>query len=300
MYRDILKMMRCPACSSVLEMEEIRVEDDEIIEGTLVCKEGHRYAIHHGVIDFCSTEQSDVNQWSDFYKKTDYEALDKEIEGMKSRQERQNQQRILDTLAAELSGETGYIVDIASGRGMLLSRLAAGLKDSVHLIATDLSFEVLMYDRIKLKKINPRLRVSFIACDAANMPLREGSADAAVSFYGIMNMVGLTEKGIEEASRIVKDGGRFLNSTIFIEKYSRGYEALRESCLESGAAGGENAYLKEYAQQLHGKYFSKADCDVIYEGVYQEAENKLDLLPCPGEWFAEAVFKCRKSGAPRG
>lgn len=294
MYRDLLNAICCPVCRSAFRLEEQTVVDDEVIEGILTCGEGHRYAIRGGVVDFCSKEQNLFNQWSEAYKKTDYETVDKEVEALKSETEKTRQKMVLDSFASELSEmDKGYIVDIASGRGMLLTRLARSIKHSVSLIATDLSFEVLMYDRLKVKKIDPNVRVDYLACDATAMPLKSEAVDAVVSFYGIANMYGIAE-GIKESSRILKPNGRLLNSFVLIREDSKGYKNLEKVYAENHLADAEKGCLEEEIRNHHRNCFSDVSCNFICEGTYEERENKLDLLPYPGEWFAEVIFNCKK------
>lgn len=295
MYKDILSALRCPICKKSFQLNEQLTENEEVIEGTLVCVNAHRYAIRRGVIDFCSQEQEGMNQWSELIKDNDYEELDEKVEAEKPERERGQQQLHLASIAGEAAKlESGYIVDIASGRGMLLTKLVETMKESVHLIATDLSFEILRYDRIKLKKINPRARVSFIACDATAMPLEGSFADMVVSFFGVANMLGIVEKGVQEASRITKTDGRFLNGFLVIKEDSKGFDAVKKICEENNMAGAERTYLDEVMKELHDKYFPEVFTHEVVADVRENIENKMDLLPYQGEWFAYVTYEGRK------
>ncbi len=296
MYKELLPIIRCPKCNSAFRLEALLIETDEIVEGFLVCNEGHKYSIHKGVVDFCSNEQGLANQWSESYKETDYETYDRQIEEMKTDVEKYQQQMMIDRFVVELSDmKHGTVVDIASGRGMLITKLAAHLNNPVNLIATDLSFEVLMYDRFKLKKINPSLRANYVACDATALPFIKNCADFTISFYGIANMLGIVENGICEAERITKHGGKLLNASMVVEKDSKGITLVKQICLENGAPGAEVIYLQKEATELHRKYFGKVDCQIISEATKDENENKTDLLPYPNEWYAQVIFSCTKA-----
>ncbi len=295
MYKELLPIIRCPKCNSTFQLEALSKEEEEIVEGFLFCNEGHKYAIHRGVVDFCSNEQGLANQWSESYKETDYETYDKQIEEMKTDIEKQQQQMVIDRFLAELSGiKCGTVVDIASGRGMLLTKLAAHLNNPVNLIATDLSFEVLMYDRLKLKKINPFLRANYIACDATALPFVEECADVTVSFYGIANMLGIVEHGISESARITKPGGKLLNASMLVKEGSAGIALVKQTCLEHNIPGAEEVYLQDTATELHSRHFGSVHCEIICEAVKDENENKTDLLPYPNEWYAQVIFHCMK------
>lgn len=292
MYKEILDIMRCPICRTEFTLEEHEIEEGEVIEGTLTCNEGHRYKIHKGIVNLGSEEQSISNQWSEAYKEVDYEELDKKIESMKSHEEKEQQQMVIDRFISELSKvQNGYIVDIASGRGMLLTKLVDHIGNSNNIIATDLSFEVLMYDRIKIKKSNPNIHVNYIACDATSMPLKQGVADITVSYFGIANMFGKVEEGIKEASRITKTNGNFLASYVLIKEASKGYELLKEVCEKNDMIGAETTYIEKNIKELHSKYFQEVSDIVVFQGIREEKENKLDLIPYPGEWFANVIYK---------
>jgi len=295
MYKDILGALRCPVCKKSFQLHEQQTESDEVIEGAIVCSNNHRYAVHKGVIDFCSQEQEGMNQWSELIEDNDYEKLDQIVEAEKPAKEREQQQLHLNSIVEVAEQmEKGYIVDVASGRGMLLTKLAETVKETVHLIATDLSFDILMYDRIKLKKINPKARVSFIACDATAMPFVSGFADMVVSFFGVANMLGIVDKGVQEAARITKKNGRFLNGFLVIREDSKGFELVKKICKENKMSGAERTYLDEVMKELHKKNFSEVVTHEVVADVRENIENKLDLLPYQGEWFAYVTYEGKK------
>ena len=57
MYTNILTVLRCPHCGAEFQLMESKREDDEIIEGKIVCEKGHAFYIHDGILDFQSQEQ---------------------------------------------------------------------------------------------------------------------------------------------------------------------------------------------------------------------------------------------------
>lgn len=295
MFKEILGVLYCPVCKAKFSLEEKEREGEEVVEGSLVCDNAHRYGIRKGVIDFGSEEQEGFNQWSEFLKENDYEELDRIVELKKPEKEKEQQLLHIQSIVSEASKmEKGCIVDIASGRGMLLTKLAGVVKETVSLIAVDLSFDILMYDRMKIKKSNPNARVNYIACDATAMPLKSESVDMTVSFYGVANMVGIVEAGVKEAARITRSDGKFLNGFLIIKEESKGFHIMKKVCEENGMAGGEKACLDEVMKEIHNRYFSEVLTHVVVEDVREDTENKLDLLPYPGEWFAYVTYEGRK------
>lgn len=190
--------------------------------------------------------------------------------------------------------DSGYILDIATGRGMLLTKLIQVVKESVSVIATDLSFEVLKYDRIKVKQIRPDLHVSYIACDATNLPLLSDSINMSVSFFGNANMYGAVEAGIQEAARTLRPNAMFLNAFVVIKESSKGYSILREYCTQNDMSGIENNYLQASVKRFHDSHFDIVEERLICEGIAEEKDAQIDLLPYPGEWYGYIIYACMK------
>lgn len=290
MYKKVLDILHCPECKGRLALDSVTEENgEEIVQGILKCSGNHTYRIYKGVIDFNSSEQDNANAWSEYYKDMDYEALDREIEARKSEEYKKNQETFLQGIIDEVCTlKEGFILDVASGRGMLLSRLIARVNEEVHVISTDLSFEVLMYDRIKLANVNPNVKVTYIACDATNLPVQDNSIDVVTTFVGFANMFGLIEQGIEDASRIVKEGGRLVDSIVYIKRDNPHFDEVENVLAEHGYAGVTKYYTSEVELELHNRFFPRVEEKLIYEGIAEEVEG--DILPIPGEWFGYAVI----------
>lgn len=94
--------------------------------------------------------------------------------------------RLLDVVATSLEGTDGPIVDVATGRGTLLERLARSVDRP--LVATDVSPNVLTRTRARLRAPELGDRISYVACDARRTPFRDGAAAALTSFLGLANI----------------------------------------------------------------------------------------------------------------
>ncbi|MDD6771510.1 MAG: methyltransferase domain-containing protein [Inconstantimicrobium porci] len=294
MYKEILNLLRCPKCHGSLKLTATKEENDEIIEGKLECCSDHHWLLKNGVINFGSEEQQFANNWTEFYKQTDYESVDKEVLAKTPENLIQINSKAKNYIIDKINNSNSrYVLDIATGRGMLLTEMAVHLKETSRIICTDLSFEVLKYDRLKAKKINPRLRANYIACDATNLPFNNYTVDTAVSFYGITNMATATADGINEAYRVLKNNHNLYNTVTIIKKDSEGFKAASSFCKENNMSGAENFYLKPIIEKAHiAAGFSKTDIITIEESLGEK--NELDLLPYEGEWFAVSVFNCTK------
>lgn len=66
MYTNILTVLCCPHCGARFQLTESKKEGEEIMEGKIVCKEGHVFYVHDGILDFQSQEQEIFNSWNKF------------------------------------------------------------------------------------------------------------------------------------------------------------------------------------------------------------------------------------------
>lgn len=293
MFREIIPILCCPQCRANVSLKAFTVEKEEITEGEIVCENQHSFPVHDGVLDFGSREQEGSNQWSEYYKEEDYAELDRTIQERKTEQQRMQEETVVSAMVDELvKQKQGFLLDIASGRGMLLDRLIPQLDEEVHLIATDLSFDVLKYDRIKFADRNPGLKIDYIACDATALPVKSETMDGVTSFFGIANMLGLVQEGIQEAARVLKKGSALTDSYIVIRKESQGYRILRDYCAQNDMAGTQDVYVEDTQEAFHEKYFGCVDKSIVMEGI--GGKNEVDLLPYEGEWYAEVIFRSKK------
>jgi len=278
-------LLKCPNCEKSLHLIDSVLENSEIVEGKLNCNCDEIWEIREGVLDFRVEEQESVNRWSELTKDMSFKELDEMI----SSKTPQNQQELtLKTIEDIINyinlNKPEIVIDIATGRGMLLNELAKEIKNKFHLVCTDLSYVVLKADRIKNRKFNPKIKVSFVSCDATNLPFLDNSYDMALSFMGISNMGNLIPKALKETSRVLKYDHNLLNSTILIKENSEGYRVIKKFFDNQDSAGFEKFLLLTEIEKFHKNAgFKEAKFKMIGESIGQM--NELDLLPYEGEWF---------------
>ncbi len=296
----LLKKMRCPKCHGMFKLTTYQIEGNDIVEGTLQCENAHQFGIHAGVIDFGSEEQEGLNAWSEYLKTIEYDEMEKQIEDAKSVKEKEQQALFLETISdCVLRKNPEIVVDIASGRGMLLEKMISNLSDSTVLVATDLSFEIMVKDRMKFKKLFPGKSIVYMACDATRLPFADRTADVTVSFFGVANMFQLVEQGIAEAARVTGPEGVFLNGYLNVKEDSEGFRIAREMCMKQNMQGVERVFLEQDVKMLHQKYFQTVNVQTVVEDIFEEKENAMDLFPYPGEWFAYRIYEGKRGGSFR-
>lgn len=293
MYKEILSLLSCPCCKKSFSLFPAETENEEITEGYIECEEGHRYPVRKGMLHMGSEEQADSNTWSDYYQDMSYEELDKALDEGKT----ENQKKILAKFLEDITAETGrlkqgFLLDIASGRGLLLSKLIETAAPDVHIIASDLSFTVLMYDRLKFAKKARNLKVSYVACDATNLPFKPGSVDMVSTFVGYMNMGSLFEAGVAESARVLKKGAPLIHASSYLDPESAGYREVEEILKSMNAQDTLKNLVRQDVLATHNRYFSKVSDTVSYEGIAEGEEA--DLLPRRGSWFANVVIRAEK------
>ena len=293
MYKTIVDYLCCPKCRANLILKIESEVDGDVFEGFLTCKCGHTFRISQGVADFNSEEQGFANQWESMSEEQSFEALDHDMDVKNPSEILQRRAMVLGAIIDAVPDcNCNVVLDIASGRGLLLTELVKNLTDDVHIISIDLSAFVLKYDHHKFKQITPNKKISYLACDATNLPLKDNVIDAATTYCGFSNMLGVAEQALQEAHRVVKPAGVLVDSYVVIQRESKGYETLHRVCTEQGLVGAEEFFLYEGLTKQHGNLFSAVECNVVFEGI--GVDNGMDLLPYDGEWYAEQVFISKK------
>jgi ubiquinone/menaquinone biosynthesis C-methylase UbiE len=187
------------------------------------------------------------------------------------------------SVVAELKQGEGLVVDIATGRGTLLERLACELERP--LAATDVSPTVLARTRTRLAGLGLGHRIAYVACDARRLPFRAASTAALTSFLGLAN--------IQEPGRLLSElrrvaGGPLLAVTHFYPREdgenasairALGLERLlyRDALLAELAAAGWRADIRD-ARPADAR---PTPTGVLLEGA---AIDGLPVAPTVLEW----------------
>jgi ubiquinone/menaquinone biosynthesis C-methylase UbiE/uncharacterized protein YbaR (Trm112 family) len=294
MYKELSNILICPECKGRLKLSTSKEENDEIIEGRLCCDNNHNWIIKEGVINFGSKEQELSNNWKEMYKQDDYEEIDKKILDSTPENMIRINEMTKDFIINRINNhENKVILDIATGRGMLLMELVKKITVDAQVVCADLSFEVLKYDRLKVKNINPNIQVNYIACDATNLPLKENSIDLAVSFHGIANMLDKIPLGVAEAKRVLKEEKALLNCGTNIEENSQGYKTIKEWFNSQEIYESEKVFTNLGFKNVHeAANFKNVELITIAEDIGQKCDT--DLIPYEGECFSIVVAECKK------
>ena len=99
-----------------------------------------------------------------------------------------------------------HILDVATGTADFAIETLKINPDKI--VGLDLSEQMLVYGREKLKKLNIN-NIELVKGDSENLPFEQNSFDAVTVAFGVRNFENL-EKGISEIYRVLRPGGALI------------------------------------------------------------------------------------------
>lgn len=99
------------------------------------------------------------------------------------------------------------VLDMCTGTGDLAAAVTRGRSGAAQVIGIDFATEMLRKGQAKLRQQGLTRRVRFVRGDATEVPLSDGSVDAATIAFGIRN-VAEPSQALDELRRVVRPGGR--------------------------------------------------------------------------------------------
>jgi uncharacterized protein YbaR (Trm112 family)/SAM-dependent methyltransferase len=227
----LLPMLGCPMCREPLVFEG-EVRNGRVTNGSLSCTDGGLcFAVRDGVAVFTSGHAIDNGptwgaEWA-HSKRTVYERA-------AARTEREYCSNVAwrEMVDAALRCQ-GLVVDVATGPGGSLSspylRRAAG---DACFVFTDLSEPVVRGQQAFFQDAGMAHGVSFLVCDACNLPFLGGAAAAVTSTVGFAN-VAHDRTAYREVGRVLQAGGWLMDAERLYEPGSRSADLVKQwgSCL---------------------------------------------------------------------
>ncbi|NQY92617.1 MAG: class I SAM-dependent methyltransferase [Campylobacteraceae bacterium] len=100
----------------------------------------------------------------------------------------------------------GTLLEIAAGTGMATRKLRDTLSSTVHIIATDITNDML---DIAKTKFNEKENIEFKIANALELPFEDGTFDVVVCQFSLMFFPNKSV-AVKEAKRVLKPGGTFV------------------------------------------------------------------------------------------
>ncbi|NEU04788.1 class I SAM-dependent methyltransferase [Clostridium senegalense] len=296
MYKEVEDILVCPRCGSKINIRKIYLkEGEEIIEGTLNCEKNHKFYIKHGIIDFHYKENKNVSNLAQFYFERDFENINIAIEN-KTPNNLRNFQNLSKQYMNAIIQKKKYknVLDIASGRSILLEGMAEKFSHNPNIVSLDLNFAVLKYNRKMIKKINPKAKITYIACDYLNLPFKNSAFDCITSYYGFPNMTQSSPRVMQESYRILRRKGLVLDARILVSDKDEYYNQLKAiATANMNFPNPEIVSVEQLILQIYKKIgFSEFKNEKIGESIGEF--NELDIIPMQGQKFKSSVLIIKK------
>jgi ubiquinone/menaquinone biosynthesis C-methylase UbiE len=114
----------------------------------------------------------------------------------------------IDLVERLKNDECSSVLELACGTGRVTNHLVRVLKEDAHLVASDLSEDMLQVAR---KKVTDQ-RVEWKVVDAQMLPFEDGIFDHVVCQFGVMFFPDRS-RAFNETFRVLKPGGKFIFNT---------------------------------------------------------------------------------------
>jgi len=289
--RELIRMNKfliCPECKKSLELKFETTGAAKYFE----CENNHRFNIEDGVI-FFNTREIQGELWSLYLR--NYEHYLKEVTTPGLTRYQEGEIPYSEVMWREIEKlRPAVIVDIACGTGSGIKYILKRINWACTVILTDLSFRILSWNRKYFTEEiqNPYVDYVFLACDCANIPIKDNSVDMVFSNGGLESMQEKTAAGFKEMNRILKLSGHAVyNMSLVDDHNSDNTKKWIELCLSLGYS--DNAKMKDVSQWLD---------ECRRTGFTQNTQIKIyDEMPAPDtdvfpfenqilRWMANYVF----------
>jgi len=282
---EILEMVVCPACKGKLELTyPTWISENRLSFGSLVCAGCEKKYI---VLDdiailkepgwigweqYFEGLQEQTDEWQQWFWK-----LDDEIRNSYTSEEREGGQRTESGLIDE-SGvkDADTILDIATGRGLLLRAICPVVREDALIVASDVKYGMGVKWYFQRKRFYDKM--SFIVCDARRLPFKDDVFGCVVSNAGLSN-IQEPELAVKEAYRVVRQGQKVAMSLWSVAEGSKSWKRATE--------GGRGRLI---APGKAEECFKKVGFENVSSEQYYSAtasyQNRYNAIPIKGDWYA--------------
>ena len=238
------KFLACPECRCALSLKVATSGAAQYFE----CENHHRFNVEDGVVYF-NTREIPGEQWSLTFRNYEHYLLEANHPGLPRYME--GEVHCKEVMWREIEKlRPNTIVDVACGTGNGIKYILERINWPCTVILADLSFRILAWNRrFFTEEIrNPYVDYVFLACDCANMPLKDNSIDIVFSNGGFESMQDKMMAGFKDAYRILKPGGHAVYNMSLVDDHSSENTQKWRTLYLSLQTFADEKYLKDHAQ----------------------------------------------------
>ena len=196
------------------------------------------------------------------------------------------------------------LLDVACGTGQGIKRQLDRICWPTTILMTDISHRILKWNSLyyTAELQNPFVDIVYLACDGADLPLRDGTADCVFSYAGYESMQGKMADGLREAHRVLRGGGCSVYTKSVIAGHdnanSRKWMALLLSAADDAREAEwwkrEFVDVEEWTAFCQSVGFTENRCVKIYDELPAPDTDRFPFKNEVAQWMAEYVFTSRK------
>ena len=175
---SVLSLFSCPECNGELKLSADKVEDNQVLEGSLNCECGTSLKIEEGIIYtdnyFENASEIEENHIEKYIKNTDPDFIDKSYESLAWLKRHFESQKLNNKV----------VLEPGSGYGHFLRQVYSDLTEDTVYICVDYKPQLNKYLKRLLEMTGKKAKVIFITADLSEIPMKKDTVDLLVDFTG--------------------------------------------------------------------------------------------------------------------
>lgn len=278
-----LNMLCCPKCGGGLTLQKGIIEDNQVMEGSLVCNCKEQYEINDGILivekksvsrDDSSTSSinTDVELLFDYINSTDPIFLDNIYRSLNWYD--------YNTKQGDFTGKT--VLDLGVGVGFFLRSVYDKLAEDTLYIAVDYDINTLSLIKSIIESSDYKKKIIYICTDFNKLPIKERSIDILIDYSGSTNY-NFDHKDflLDSMIKYLKDNSILYGEYLLFNKFGK-HNILRQEyrknyTLESVKKNLDCLNFRVLHETYSEKYCCKETCE--YE-TYQQAGDVIFSYLC--------------------
>jgi len=274
-----LNVLCCPGCEGGLMLQKARIEDNQIMEGCLVCSCGEKYEINEGIL-IVEKKSEGVSDNIDSSLNTDAELLFKYIDSTDSvfldKVYKSLNWYDYNTRKNDFAGNV--VLDLGVGFGFFLRAVFDKLAEDTLYIAIDHDINGLNLIKNIIESSGSKKNIMYICTDFKRLPIKKEAIDVLVDYSGSTNY-NFDHKDflLDSMIKYLKNNSKLYGGYILFDKFGR-RNILKEEYRKNYTL----EFVKEKLDSLNFKLLN----EVYSEKYYCKEANKYESY----QQFGDVIF----------